>query len=162
MSCAYCVVGSLADLETSAACPENQDLFREQVDIEIISSYSFQSGHWLGDIAPWLLSEEQQRGLAEAKRRAVVREQAEARIPRHLLYAKGWPTVMPTSEEARLLAEVRCIVADTLQLSINYRDDASILARYAELMDIQAQKKQGSQDIRPLNSPSQLQTIDLW
>lgn len=162
VSCAYCVVGSLNDLETSAACPENQDLYREQVDIEIVSSYSFQSGRWLGDIAPWLLSEEQQRGLVEAKRRATVREQAEARIPRHLLYVKGWPTRMPSSAEAYLLAEVRCIVADTLQIEINYRDHDSILARYAQLMEAQTQKKQTSHDVLPLNQSSEVQLITLW
>jgi len=49
-------MGSLPDLETSANCVDNQDLYREQVDIEIISTFSFQSGHWLGDIAPCLLA----------------------------------------------------------------------------------------------------------
>ncbi|MHB8596720.1 MAG: hypothetical protein ACYDER_07910 [Ktedonobacteraceae bacterium] len=146
VSCAYCVMGNLSDLATSAACPDNQDLYREQVDIEISSSFSFQSGHWLGDIAPALLSQEQQRGLAEAKRRAALREQAEARIPRHLLYAKGWPTVMPTWEEAHLLSEVRCIVADTLELVIGYRDPETILARYAQLMmEARTQKRNRTQ-----------------
>ncbi len=69
---------------------------------------------------------------------------------------------MPTVAEAHLLAEVRCIVADTLEIAINYRDHDSILDRYAQLMKAQAQKKQMSQDMQPLNPPSQLQTIDLW
>jgi len=141
VSCAYCVMGNRSDLATSAACPDNQDLYRAQVDIEIISSFSFQSGHWLGDIAPTLLSQEQQSGLAEAKRRAALREQAEARIPRHLLYTKGWPTVMPSREEARLLSDVRCIVADALELVIDYRDPETILARYAQLMQANTQKR---------------------
>src|SRR5690349_11462938 len=124
-------MGSRSDLTTSANCPDNQDLYREQVDIEIISSFSFQSGRWLGDLAPALLTSAQQRSLAEAKRRAAIREQAEARIPRHLRFSKGWPTMMPTLAEARLLAEVRCTVADTLEITIGYRDHDSILARYA-------------------------------
>jgi 3'-phosphoadenosine 5'-phosphosulfate sulfotransferase (PAPS reductase)/FAD synthetase len=140
VSCAYCVMSSLADLQTSARCPENQELYRELVELEILSSFAFQSGHWLGDIAPWLLSESQQRRLAEAKRRAAIREQAEARIPCHLLYTKGWPTSIPTMEEAALLAEVRRIVAETLELSIDYRDPEAIRARYAELMDARPQK----------------------
>jgi len=134
VSCAYCVVASLSDLTTSTTDPDNQDLYRELVGIEILSSFSFQSGHWLGDLAPSLLTNAQQRGLVEAKRRAVVREQAEARIPRHLLYTKGWPTIMPTRKEAQLLSEVRGIVADVLELSIAYRDPEAILARYAALM----------------------------
>lgn len=152
ISCAYCVMGSKHDLTVSAACPANQDLYREQVDIEILSSFAFQSGHWLGDIAPALLTAEQLRGLAEAKRRASIREQAEARIPRHLLYTKGWPTVLPSFDEACLLSQVRQVVADTLELEIKYRDPATIQDRYQELMASrllcdQAQKKASSQRI---------------
>jgi len=141
VSCAYCVLASLADLTTSATSPNNQELYRELVEMEIRSSFSFQSGQWLGDVAPWLLTEAQQRGLAEAKRRAAIRERAEARIPRHLLYVNGWPVVIPTREEARVLAEVRGTVADALDISIAYRDPDTILARYAALL--QARQNMG-------------------
>lgn len=161
VSCAYCVMGSLADLTTSASCPENQELYRKQVDIEIISSFSFQSGHWLGDIAPQLLSETQQRGLAEAKRRAAIREQAEARIPRHLLYTKGWPTSIPTRAEAHLLADVRRIVADTLQLVIDYRDPDAVLTRYTQLMEAKAQKKQVVKAL-PVSQQAHQHAANLW
>jgi 3'-phosphoadenosine 5'-phosphosulfate sulfotransferase (PAPS reductase)/FAD synthetase len=140
VSCAYCVLASLADLTTSATSPNNQELYRELVEMEIRSSFSFQSGQWLGDVAPWLLTEAQQRGLAEAKRRAAIRERAEARIPRHLLYVKGWPVVIPTREEARVLAEIRGTVADALDISIAYRDPDTILARYAALMQASQNK----------------------
>ena len=143
ISCAYCVMGSANDLTVSAAYPANQDLYREQVDLEIISSFSFQSGHWLGDIAPALLTPEQVRDLAEAKRRATIREEVEARIPRHLLYTKGWPTVLPSFEEACLLSQVRQTVANTLALEINYRDPESILDRYKELMATRQAKAEG-------------------
>lgn len=142
ISCAFCVMGSANDLAVSAACPDNQDLYRELVDIEILSSFSFQSGKWLGDVAPALLSQEQQRGLVEAKRRAEIREATEARIGKHLLYTKGWPTVMPTREEARMLAEVRKTVAGVVGIVIRYTDPDAILERYAQLMEIQAQKQQ--------------------
>jgi 3'-phosphoadenosine 5'-phosphosulfate sulfotransferase (PAPS reductase)/FAD synthetase len=161
ISCAYCVMGSAGDLEVSASCEDNQDVYREQVDLEIISSFSFQSGHWLGDVAPALLSERQQRGLAEAKRRATIREAVEARVPKHLKYSKGWPTVMPTQAEARLLAEIRCTVADTLELTINYRDPESILERYAELMALQEKKRQ-AQPFTVATTPVWPGTLDLW
>ena len=160
VSCAYCVLASLADLTTSTTCPDNQDLYRELVSIEILLSFSFQSDRWLGDIAPWLLSQEQQQGLTEAKRRAAIREKAEARIPRHLLYAKGWPTVLPTQAEARLLAEVRCTVADTLSISITYRDPDSILARYAQLMAMQDQRNIQRPGLA--NTPARPVTLNLW
>lgn len=87
-------------------------------------------------------------------------EQAEARIPRHLLYTKVWPTSIPTKTEARLLAEVRCIVADTLQMIIGYRDPDAVLARYAQLMQAKAQKKPG---VKVLSVPHQgQQSVKLW
>ena len=148
ISCAYCVMGSVNDLTVSAAYSANQDLYREQVDIEIISSFSFQSGHWLGDIAPALLTPEQVRGLAEAKRRAKIRDAAESRIGKHLLYSKGWPTVMPTQDEAQMLAEVRQMVASTLELQINYRDPEAILERYKELMAIRWLREQAKKKLQ--------------
>lgn len=50
------------------------------------------------------------------------------------LYVKGWPTCMPTTEEARLLASVRRNVADYLGLAVGFTDPDDILGRYAELM----------------------------
>ena len=41
---------------------------------------------------------------------------------------------MPTLTEARLLADIRCTVADILDLSIQYRDAESVRERYAQLM----------------------------
>lgn len=161
VSCAFCVLASLADLITSATTPDHQDLYRELVDIEIQSSFAFQSGHWLGDLVPMLLTAAQQRGVLEAKRRAATREQAEARIPRHLLYSKGWPTCMPTRTEARLLADVRGIVADTLHLRINYREPDAGLARYTQLMEAHARKKQGEKSL-PGARQALMQPLNLW
>jgi 3'-phosphoadenosine 5'-phosphosulfate sulfotransferase (PAPS reductase)/FAD synthetase len=141
IGCAFCILASLGDLITSAAVKTNQEVYRELVDIEILSTFSFQSGHWLGDVAPALLTQAQQRGLEEAKRRAEVRIAAESRIGKHLLYCKGWPTVLPTYEEAQILAEVRRIVAAAVGIEIGYTDADSIRDRYVELMAIQAQKQ---------------------
>lgn len=162
ISCAFCVMGSAGDLTVSANCPDNQDVYREQVDLEIISSFAFQSGKWLGDVAPHLLSERQQRGLAEAKRRATLREAAEARVPKHLKYTKGWPTVMPTRAEAKLLAEIRCTVADILEFSIQYREAEGILERYAQLLALQKAKKQAQQVTIAAPPMVTSQPLDLW
>ncbi len=141
VSCAFCILSSLADLIASATDPRNHDIYREMVDLEIISAFSFQSDRWLGDIAPHLLSAEQLAGLAEAKRRSKLRERIEARIPKHLEYKKGWPTVMPTRGEAVLLSEVRRAVADIMQIQgMKYIDTDGILARYEELIALREQK----------------------
>jgi 3'-phosphoadenosine 5'-phosphosulfate sulfotransferase (PAPS reductase)/FAD synthetase len=140
VSCAYCILSSLSDLVASATNPDNHDIYREMVDLEIISSFSFQSDQWLGDIAPQLLSLEQLTDLSEAKRRARARSRIEAKIPTHLLFKKNWPRVMPTRSESVLLSEVRRSVADIMQIAISYSEPDAILERYAELMAIREQR----------------------
>jgi 3'-phosphoadenosine 5'-phosphosulfate sulfotransferase (PAPS reductase)/FAD synthetase len=140
VSCCFCILGSLHDLIASAVCPENHNIYREMVDLEIISSFSFQSGQWLGDVAPHLLSSDQIAGLKLAKWRAAHRESIEQQIPSHLLYKKGWPTIMPTRAEAILLSKIRQRVAEMMQFSIQYTDPDQILDRYAELMLLREQK----------------------
>src|SRR6185369_9560450 len=78
--------------------------------------------------------------LVDAKARGERRATAEARIPTHLLYVKGWPTVMPTLDEAALLCEVRAEVAAAVGLEIRYTTPAEVVARYAELMVVAAAK----------------------
>jgi 3'-phosphoadenosine 5'-phosphosulfate sulfotransferase (PAPS reductase)/FAD synthetase len=144
VSCAYCILAGLADLVASTTCPDNQGLYRELVAIEIISTFSFQESRWLGDVATHLLSEEMRAGLEEAKRRAALRAAAEARVPKHLLYSKGWPTAMPTRAEAALLGEVRENVAAAVGITIRYTNPDAILGRYAELIEAKAQKQEAA------------------
>lgn len=134
VSCAFCILGSRADIAASTGCPDNADLYREMVGLEVVSSFAFQAT-WLGDVAPHLLTEELRDGVANAKLAARERERIEARIPNHLLYTKGWPTCMPTVTEARMLAEVRVQVAELLGLSVGCTDADAVLDRYAELME---------------------------
>lgn len=65
---------------------------------------------------------------------------AESRLPKHLLYVSGWPTVMPSWDEALLIAEVRVAVASALGLKVDFTDPESILGRYAELMAAKEEK----------------------
>ncbi len=143
VSCAFCILSSLHDLIQSASCPDHHDIYRELVELETVSTFSFQEGRWLSDIAPHLLSEDALRRLREAKRRATLREKAEAHIPKHLLYTKGWPRMMPTPSEARLLSDVRKSVAEMMELSIHYTEPEAIEHRYAELMAINALRGKG-------------------
>jgi 3'-phosphoadenosine 5'-phosphosulfate sulfotransferase (PAPS reductase)/FAD synthetase len=135
VSCVFCTLASQADLRASTTWPEHQSLYREMVDLEIISTFAFQENCWLSDLAPQLLSEAQRIGLAEAKRRARAREAIEGTIPRHLLYTRGWPTSLPTAAEARLLAGVRRDIGQVMSLDVRYTDADAIQARYAELME---------------------------
>jgi 3'-phosphoadenosine 5'-phosphosulfate sulfotransferase (PAPS reductase)/FAD synthetase len=134
VSCKFCVLSSRENLRVAAAYEDNHAGYRELVALEILSSFSFQSGYWLGDINPALLDDAMRAGLQEAKRRGAQREAAEARLPHSLLYVKGWPVQMPTREEARLLGEVRKTVAEVVGLSIGYTEPGEILDRFAQLL----------------------------
>ena len=141
ISCRYCIMQDLSDQRISASVAANAPVFRTVVGLEIRSTFAFQGARWLGDIAPQLLDDATHAALVAAKERATRRVQIEKRVPKHLLYTKGWPTVMPTLVEAELLAEVRLAIAALLGLDVKYADAVSIIARYAELMAENAVKE---------------------
>jgi 3'-phosphoadenosine 5'-phosphosulfate sulfotransferase (PAPS reductase)/FAD synthetase len=134
VSCCYCIMSSLDDLIASSRCEDNQGVYLEMVSLEIASTFSFQSNQWLGDINPDLLSGELFESLVTAKQKASVREKIESRIPKHMLYMKGWPVAIPTYGEAEMLSEVRQTVAGLLGIPVRYTDPISIIERYEELM----------------------------
>lgn len=141
VSCVFCILAKLADLIAATANPQYHDLYREMVALEIVSSFSFQSDQWLGDIAQHLLTEEMRWGLAEAKRKAERRIAIEKRIPKHLHYTRDWPTVIPTWEEAQLLAEVRCEIAEVMEIAdMVYITTDAIRGRYIELIEEKARR----------------------
>lgn len=96
---------------------------------------------WLGDVAPDLLDGAARGALAEAKERAGQRQAAEALIPAHLLYEAGWPTVLPTHDEARMLADVRRRVAEAVGLAVGCLDADAVRERYAQLLSQSAARR---------------------
>jgi 3'-phosphoadenosine 5'-phosphosulfate sulfotransferase (PAPS reductase)/FAD synthetase len=138
VSCCFCILASKADLRAASTCRDNADLYRSMVDLELDSTFSFQDSGWLCDVAPDLLAPSQLAVRTWAKERAAVRQQAESRIPKHLLYTKGWPTCVPTIPESELLAEVRRDVSTAVGLNASYLDPLSVRRRYQELMDAKA------------------------
>lgn len=156
VSCAFCVLGSEHDLRASSNCADNHAIYREMVALEATSTFSFQSHRWLGDVAPDLLDAGLRARLQEAKERARLRIGAEARLPEHLLFVKGWPTVLPTPGEAALIAEVRRDVAQAVGLQVHHTDRDAVLVRYRELMTL-ARAKAVANDL-PLHTEEGLQT----
>jgi 3'-phosphoadenosine 5'-phosphosulfate sulfotransferase (PAPS reductase)/FAD synthetase len=134
VSCVNCMLAKLADLQAAIRCADNHDVYRELVDLEIVSTFGFQGSRWLGDVAPHLLSVEQREGIALAKRKAAERVEIESRIPRHLRYTAGWPTCVPSYAEAILLAGVRAEIGGLLGLDVLYTDPADIILRYETLV----------------------------
>lgn len=141
VSCSFCILASKSDLAASASCPDNADIYREMVELEARSTFSFQDSGWLGDVAPHLLADELRARLEAAKAKAARREELESRIPRHLLYVKGWPVCVPTWEEARVIGEVRGEIGEMLGLGVGYTSAASVIDRIQELMWLNDQKR---------------------
>lgn len=134
VSCAFCILGKKDDLRAAASCADNHELYRSMVLLEAESTFAFKGNEWLGDVAPELLPIELRADLARAKHGAKKREAAESRIPKHLLYTKGWPTCVPTKDEAELLASVRREVSAAVGLGVQFTDAANVIHRYEELM----------------------------
>lgn len=138
VSCAFCIMSNGNDLASSARNPAHADLYRRMVSLEIRSTFGFQGNRWLSDVAPDLLSAPERAAVARAKTRAAQRIEAEQGIPRGLLYTKGWPTRMPSLEEAEQLAGIRRRVSGLLKIEADYLDGARVIARFDELMQEKA------------------------
>lgn len=134
VSCRWCIMSSSGDAYNASLDEAGHPLYRQMVDLEIDSTFAFQSNKWLGDVNPALLSSETLDRLALAKQVSLRRKALESAIPKHLLYTKGWPTCIPTFEEATLLAEIRREVAAGVGLTIKCSTPESIIQRYEELV----------------------------
>lgn len=134
VSCRFCILSSLHDLSAAAAAEESHDLYREMVGLECESTFSFQSNRWLADIAPQLLTDSLLGRVPLAKQLASERTQIEATIPKSMLFdRRGWPTSIPSMEDAAQLAHVRREVSRIMGMDSRYLDAASVRERIAAL-----------------------------
>ncbi len=140
LSCSFCILASGADHRAAASFGGNVPTYVRLVELEADSGFSFQSGKWLGDLRPDLLSPELVARIAEAKVRAAEREDFEAKIPDDLLFTKGWPHRAPTIDEAMILAETRIGVLRGAGLPSPFTTPAAIIGRYEELLQLKAIK----------------------
>ena len=134
VSCAFCIMSSIPDLAAAAGCADNRDLYVQMVELEAASTFAFQGNRWLADVAPHWLSEDLRDRVVVAKRNALLRQSIEAELPKHLMYVAGWPTVLPTRDEAQLIADVRTKISRLLNLDSMCLTADSVLARYEELL----------------------------
>lgn len=136
ISCVFCIMSNLSDMQNSAACEDNVPVYLDMVGLEAVSTFAFQGSRWLADVAPHLIGDELGASVASAKEAARVRAAAEARLPKHLLYTKGWPTAVPNMAEAELLADVRRIVSEAVGLQVKYLLPDEIICRYEQLLSL--------------------------
>lgn len=143
VSCCFCIMSSEADLIASATCKDNHEPYIRMVELEAKSSFAFQGNRWLADVAPHILSSSLRSEVQRAKAIAAQRQAIEAEIPKHLLYESGWPTCLPTRDEAELLARVRRQVSTLLGFNAQCIDAVSVQDRYASLLALKEAKGKG-------------------
>ncbi|EKU73325.1 MULTISPECIES: phosphoadenosine phosphosulfate reductase domain-containing protein [Sphingomonadales] len=134
LSCAFCVLASLSDIAASTCAPGNLDLYRHLVAIEADSTFSFQPGRWLADVAPQLLQPSLLRTIHQSKIDAGERRRLESSMPPHLRFVKGWPPCVPTSDEAAQIATVRSTILRRHGLQNLYPTGADVRARFGTLL----------------------------
>lgn len=135
LSCAFCVLASGADLAAATRATGNHELYRHLVAMEAASTFSFQPGRWLADVAPKLLAPSLGRDVATAKRAAAGRRKMEAAMPAGLRFVKGRPPRLPTLAEAGVIAEVRGALLRRHGLANLYPDARAVTRRFADLID---------------------------
>lgn len=133
VSCVWCILATEADHRAATLDPRNAALARRMVALEATSTYAFQGSRWLSDTLGNFVPGGR-TAVQDAKNRAALRESAESKIPKHLLYTKGWPTCVPTFEEACLLTAVRWQVAEAVGLEKTFCKPVEIVDRYEELI----------------------------
>jgi 3'-phosphoadenosine 5'-phosphosulfate sulfotransferase (PAPS reductase)/FAD synthetase len=138
LSCCVCVLSNEKDLRGACSVDSNIPAILRVIALELHSGFSFQPSRWLADIfaqeRPELFTDEMRQELASAKRVAASRKLIEKRIPKELLYEKGWPTFQPTMEQCEIIASVRREVAALYGIEILYTTAEEVYARYAELL----------------------------
>lgn len=134
LSCAFCVLASGADLGAAARAQGNHDLYRHLVALEAVSTFSFQPGRWLADVAPHLLSDALVRQISAAKRAAIERRELEAGMPSGLRFVKGWPPRVPTRDEGVRIAAARSAILRRHGLEDRYPTGAAVRARFDALL----------------------------
>lgn len=140
LSCAFCIMASIRDMQAAASAAGNVPLYLHLVGLEASSTFSFQPDRWLSDVAPRLLSVEQQRAVEVGRHRAAERQAIERAMPAALRYVKGWPVRLPTMDEAAAVAIARGHILEHHGLSNIYGSARAVRDRFADLMDQHSRK----------------------
>ncbi len=125
-------MSSLHDLLAGISCPENEAVWHLLVDLEHRSSFQFQTGRWLADLAPAKLTREEHSAVAEARRKLTTRLLLEATLPAAANLKNGQASRGLTAEEARAVAHYRRELGQLLGLKPNYTTAAEVAQAYKE------------------------------
>ena len=139
VSCRFCFLASEADLMASLSDPAGHSVYLRMCELELTSGFSFQ-GKWLSRLGLHLIENGTER-LANAMKLATDRREAEAWIPKHLSFTKGWPNSIPTRAECESLAAMRRTVCQLYGWESPYLTPETVMARYEELYALKPKPK---------------------
>lgn len=140
VSCRWCILASEADLKASLKDPAGHPIYNRMCDLELESGFAFQGSRWLSSLGPELVPDGVAR-LRDAKSLAEARGLAQAWIPKHLQFTRGWPHCIPTEEESEKLAAMRRTICALYGWESRFIEAGAIIARYQELWEIKHQSK---------------------
>jgi hypothetical protein len=135
-SCALCIMGSLNDLNVGAK--GHPWLYQHYVEMEAATTFSFQQGRWLADIAPELLTPGLIEDIKRAKERATMRRTLELGMPARHRYVNGWPLYVPTHDEAEQIVATRRVILSHHGLHDVYGSAQLVIERFEELLAMKA------------------------
>jgi len=139
ISCRWCIMSSEHDMRASLKDPAGHPIYVRMCDLELESGFAFQGNRWLTSLAPELVPNGVDR-LKFAMTLAEERNAAQAWVPKHLQFTKGWPHCVPTEEESEKLATMRRNICTLYGWSSPYLTAKTVRDRYQELWDIKQQK----------------------
>lgn len=160
VSCVWCIMSAWTDLVAATTCEDNRSLYVSMVELEATSGFGFQGNRWLASVAPHWLSDELRARVDSAQESAKTRVELEKLLPKHLHYVKGWPTGLPSAEEAEVIAHVRRGVAAVLGVEVKYTTGAEVLARYQQLLDAKAAKGGSAVDAEEESAVESVESVD--
>lgn len=139
VSCRFCILANEADLRASLKDPAALAIYTEMCDLELTSGFAFQGSRWLTSLGVDLIPHAEGR-LAMAKNLAERRTEAQAWLPKHLQFTRGWPHCIPTVEESDALARMRSTIGGLYGWEVKYTTGLSVRDRYSELMNLKQSK----------------------
>lgn len=148
VSCRFCILANEADLKASLKDHTAREIYKEMCELELESAFAFQGNRWLTslgfDLQPTWATSIVTDGilrLHKAKKLAERRTEAQAWIPKHLQFTRGWPHCVPTPEESDRLARMRATIGGLYGWDVKYTTGPEVQARYQELMELKHAKK---------------------
>lgn len=132
IGCSACILASLRTLEAGIRHSGNRAAIERILTLETTSTFSFQPGRWLGDVAEPLINTDRE-ARKRAQGQAEERRALEAGLPSDLRFTRGWPPRIPSTAEAAQISEARRRILAHHGLDDPFTTPTAVRNRFADL-----------------------------